>query len=191
MRAKETATPYRAQKAIFTYDDYVNLPDDGNRYEIIEGELVMTPAPKTGHQRISRRLLVQLTLFVEEKRLGEVFDAPCDVVFSPENTVQPDILFVSKEQEKLITDDNIQGAPDWIIEILSPATAYSDLIEKKETYEKFGVKEYWIVDPKKKRIELHGLQEGKYQLLQKKEKTGKITSELLPGFAVDVKKVFA
>ena len=191
MRAKETAIPYGVQKTSFTYDDYAKLPDDGNRYEIIEGDLVMTPAPKTGHQRISRRLLVQLTLFVEKHQLGEVFDAPCDVVFSPENTVQPDIFFISTKQEKLITEDNIQGAPDLIIEILSPTTAYYDLVEKKEIYEKFGVKEYWIVDTKKKRIELHGLQEGKYQLLQKEEKSGEISSELLPGFEVDVKKIFA
>jgi Uma2 family endonuclease len=191
MQVKETAAPYPPGEKVYTYEDYLKLPDDGNRYEIIEGELIMTPAPKTGHQRISRKLLVQLTLFVEKNHSGEVFNAPCDVVLSKTTTVQPDIVFISNRRKSIITEDNIQGAPDLIIEILSPATAYYDLVEKKELYEKNGVNEYWIVDPKKQRIEIYILEQGKYQLHRRKEKTGKINSKLLKGFEVAIKEVVA
>ena len=128
----------------FTYEDYVLMPE-GKRYEIVEGELYMVPAPTTTHQRISRKLEEMLSRFVEERKLGEVFDAPIDVVFSETDIVQPDIIFISNENKNIIKEENIKGAPDLIIEILSPSSAQRDKTIKKKLYAKNGVKEYWLV----------------------------------------------
>nr|NIR48553.1 Uma2 family endonuclease [candidate division KSB1 bacterium]NIR69031.1 Uma2 family endonuclease [candidate division KSB1 bacterium]NIS24097.1 Uma2 family endonuclease [candidate division KSB1 bacterium]NIT71016.1 Uma2 family endonuclease [candidate division KSB1 bacterium]NIU24716.1 Uma2 family endonuclease [candidate division KSB1 bacterium] len=152
MQVKETSLRYN--KKTYTYQDYLDLPEDGERYEVINGELVMVPAPDTNHQDVSGKIEFELRKFNEKIHAGKIFDAPIDVVLSEENIHQPDILFIANENSQIITDKNISGAPDLIIEILSPSTAYYDLVEKKDNYEKFGVKEYWIVDPKKRRVEL-------------------------------------
>ncbi|RMD91413.1 MAG: Uma2 family endonuclease, partial [Calditrichaeota bacterium] len=129
----------------FTYDDYLQLHDDGKRYEIIEGELFMTPAPNIQHQNILSELGERLRKFVLKKHLGIVLYAPCDVILSKTNVVQPDILYVSKINQAIITDKNIQGAPDLVVEITSATTLERDLVLKKKLYGKYGVKEYWIV----------------------------------------------
>ena len=134
------------EKKRYTYDDYLKTPDD-KRYELIEGELYMTPSPITNHQRISRKIEFLLEKFVTENELGEIFDAPYDVYFDDENVVQPDILFISKDRLNIIGDKNLQGAPDLVIEILSESNAYRDLIQKKKLYAMHGVKEYWIKEP--------------------------------------------
>ncbi len=190
MKVKETAVKYQTTKKPFTYQDYLQLPDDGKRYEIINGELVMAPSPLTIHQRVSRKIGVKLNLFVEEKELGEVFFAPIDVVLSETNVYQPDIIFISRERKEIITEKNISGAPDLVIEILSPSTAYYDLFDKKEQYEKFGVKEYWIVDPMRQWIEVYQLKGGKFNLVQKLQKQGKLRSELLKGLTIDLQEIF-
>ena len=142
------------EKKKYTYDDYLKTPDN-KRYELIEGELYMTPSPITSHQRISRKIEFLLEKFVTENDLGEIFDAPYDVHFDDENVVQPDILFISKDRLNIIGDKNLQGAPDLVIEILSESNAYRDLIQKKKLYARFGVKEYWIVVPGEKTIDIH------------------------------------
>lgn len=190
MHIRESVTKY-PEKKTFTYKDYLELPDDGNRYEIIEGELIMTPAPIPKHQIVSMELLLQLKLFVDKHQLGLVFHPPCDVLLTEKDLVQPDIFFIAQKNRKIITEKNIQGVPDLIIEILSPATAYYDLIEKKELYEKFGVKEYWIVDPKKQWIEIYTLGEGKYKIHMRRERSGKIDSLLMKGFEIELKKIFS
>jgi len=119
MNVKETATPYQSSKKHYTYADYLQLPDDGMRYEIIERELFLSPAPIPLDQYISGELELQLRLYVKQHQSGKVFDAPINVVFNDENIVQPDILFISGENEKIITEKNIQGVPDLIVEILS------------------------------------------------------------------------
>jgi Uma2 family endonuclease len=100
----------------------MNLPDDGNRYESMQGELIMTPAPIPTHQRISRIIVVQLNLFIEKHHSGEIFFSSCDVRLTKADLVQPDIFFIAKENRKIIVEKYIQGAPDLIIEILSPNT---------------------------------------------------------------------
>ena len=190
MQVKESSVAYQKKKKIYTYQDYLELPDDRNRYEILEGELVMTPSPITVHQRVSRKIEAQLDHFVEENKLGEVFYAPCDTILSEDNIVQPDLLFISNDNKKVITEKNIQGAPDLLIEILSPNTAYHDLIEKKGIYQNFGVKEYWIVDPKRRWIEVYVLQEGKYHLFQRVEKSGTVQSKILEGLEIPLARIF-
>ena len=190
MKTKESVSPYPTQKKVYTYKDYLALPDDRQQYQILEGELVMTPAPFVSHQRISRRLFLQLNQFVERNKLGEVFYSPFDIVLSNTNVLQPDILFLSNEHKELLTEKNIQGAPDLVVEIISPSTAYYDLFDKKEIYQKFGVKEYWLVDPKKEWIEIYTLEEGSYQLHQRARKTGTVQSKLLNGFSVELIELF-
>lgn len=169
-----------------TYEDYLLLPED-RRYEIIDGEPFMTPSPKTFHQRIILRLAELINDFVKKGNLGEVFIAPYDVVLSKHDIVQPDIIFVSKERSNIITELNIQGSPDMVIEILSPSTKERDLVLKRKLYAAFGIKEYWIVDPENEKITLLTL--GKEGYVAQKA-TGIIKSLLLKGLKIDIAKFF-
>jgi Uma2 family endonuclease len=175
-----------------TYDDYVQFPDDGKRHEVIEGDHYMTPAPRRKHQRASGRLFVALTGFVAPRRLGEVFATPFDVVLSDENVVQPDLLFVSAARAAIVTEDNIQGAPDLIIEILSESSRKKDEVTKRKLYERFGVLEYWVVDPELELVKIFKLAQQKYgrAVELSKETNDVLTTELLPGFSFAVSEIF-
>ena len=177
------------EKKRYTYDDYLKTPDD-KRYELIEGELYMTPSPVTNHQRISRRIEFLLEKFVTQNELGEIFYAPYDVYFDDENVVQPDILFISKDRLNIIGDKNLQGAPDLVIEILSESNAYRDLIQKKKLYARHGVKEYWIVVPGEKTIDIHILKDKTYQLYKTLGEDDTLGSQILKGFKMELKAIF-
>jgi Uma2 family endonuclease len=181
---------YPAEKKVkYTYEDYLKTPDN-KRYELIEGELIMVPAPRPRHQRISLRLTAILEKFIEDNSSGEILYAPCDIVFDEENVLQPDILFVSNERQEIITEDNIKGAPDLVIEILSPSTAYFDLVKKKKIYAKFGVKEYWIVDPEEKTVEVYLLEKDSYKLTQSFTEGNSLTSEMFSGLSINLNELF-
>jgi Uma2 family endonuclease len=137
----------------FTVADYLTAPED-KRYQLLDGEMILAPAPTTRHQRILRRLAVVLDEFTASHHLGEVFLAPYDVVLSNYDVVQPDILFVSNERARFITAANIQGAPDLVVEILSPATEQYDRGYKRTLYARHGVREYWIIDPDAETVEV-------------------------------------
>ena len=151
----ESTVRKAAQK--FTYQDYRSWPDD-ERWEIIEGEAwCMTPAPTTKHQGI----LIRLSSRIESHFFGKKcrpFAAPTDVVLDDFNIVQPDILIVCDENK--ITEANIQGAPDLVVEILSPSTGLKDRREKRAIYERFGVREYLLIDPVAELVERFILTEG-------------------------------
>jgi len=150
-------------KIKFTYKDYKSLPEsETKRYELIEGELIMIPSPNFKHQSVSGNLAFILRGFVQKRNLGIIIYAPFDVHLG-DNVVQPDILFVSKERSYVITEEEIKGAPDLVIEILSPATAERDRTYKKVLYARYGVSEYWIVDPGKKTIEVLTLKKEGYK----------------------------
>ncbi len=176
-------------KKKFTYQDYLKTPDD-ERYELIEGELLMTPSPITEHQRISRKLTVQLSIYVDKYNLGEIFVAPYDVYFDNENVVQPDILFISKDRLNIIDEKNIQGAPDLLIEIISESNAYRDLVQKKKLYAKFGVKEYWIVIPGEELIEIYTINEKIYTLYKTYTKNDTLVSPCLKDLQIELQKIF-
>ena len=147
----------------WTYADYAALPDDGNRYEIIAGVLYTTPAPGAGHQSVSARLVTFLVTHVEFAGLGRVFAAPVDVELTPDTVVQPDIVVVLSANLHRITPSRIIGAPDLVVEILSPGTAGYDRREKQDAYARAGVGEYWIVDPGAQTVELLTLDQGRYR----------------------------
>ena len=130
----------------FTYEDYKHTPED-KRYELIDGELILAASPRRAHQRTDMEITLVLGDYVKEHDLGEVYSAPFDVVLSDTDVVEPDLLFVSKERLHIINDDNVRGAPDLVIEILSPPTAGRDRTVKRTLYAKHGVKEYWLADP--------------------------------------------
>ena len=174
----------------FTYEDYKNTPDD-KRYELLDGELITAPAPNLGHQDISARLGWRLMRFVEEGDLGKVFPAPCDVVLSNTDVVQPDLLFVSREREHiLVGGDNVQGAPDLVVEILSPSTAGRDRTLKRSLYARHGVGEYWLVDPDDEPVTVMALGEGGFETAAVYRKGQTLTSSTLPGFAVGLDEIF-
>jgi len=177
------------EKKKYTYADYLKTPDD-ERYELIEGELLMTPAPVMRHQRISRKMLIAIDNHVTDNDLGEVFDAPSDVYLDNENVVQPDILFVSKERLDIIGEKNIQGAPDLVIEIISESTAYRDLVQKKKLYARFGVKEYWIVIPEESSVDIFTLKDNAFVLHKSYGKDDILQSSLLKKLKLELKKIF-
>ena len=154
----------------------------------------MTPALTTYHQRISKRLEWEL-LKLEEKGLDEVLDAPIDVYFSETETYQPDLVFIVKERLHIIEEQRIRGAPDLIMEILSPATAYYDLKTKLHVYEKSGVREYWLVDPIEKSIEVYENKDGSFILsdkafLEKSAEKGSVCSGLFDSLKASLENIF-
>jgi Uma2 family endonuclease len=138
-----------------TWDDVQQLPDDGNRYEAIAGELYVTPAPSVRHQTISFRLQREIARLLADTGYGRVWDAPLGVRFPGTGEgVQPDLLFVSNERRGIVAPDEIRGAPDLVVEILSPTTAARDTGVKRLLYERQGVAEYWIVDPEAEAVDV-------------------------------------
>ncbi len=182
-------SPTITEKKRYTYEDYLKTPDD-KRYELINGELLMTPSPIPKHQLISGRLEFKLRGFVKENKFGEVFYAPCDVYLDDENVVQPDILFISKHRLNIIGEKNIQGAPDLAIEILSDYSVYRDTIQKKRLYARFGVKEYWIVIPEEEEIEVYILKGEAYQLYKTYTKVDILEAPSLKGLKIGLKEIF-
>lgn len=173
----------------YTYKDYLEITDD-NRYEVIEGGLIMVPAPFPYHQEVSKLIGFELIKFVEGNKQGKVLFAPCDVVFNEENVVQPDILVILNENLQIIKEKNISGAPDLVIEILSNSTAHKDLIKKRRLYERFKVKEYWIVDPMEKSITVYSLKEKKIEEIKTFSADETLSSPLLKKFALHIKDIF-
>ncbi|HEY5596635.1 MAG TPA: Uma2 family endonuclease [Candidatus Bipolaricaulota bacterium] len=149
------------QQIILTYEDYVHLPDDGKRYEILEGEVFVTPAPKTKHQIISLNLAVVLQQHVRKHKLGRVLTAPTDVILSRTNVLQPDLLFLSNERLRYLSEKNVQGAPDLVVEILSEFTEDQDRTAKRQLYARYGVRVYWLIDPDAETLEAYELDPAK------------------------------
>ncbi len=184
------AVKERPEKEVWTYEDYLRLADD-KRYEVINGRLYEMPAPTPLHQRILIRIAKFMIYFVERKDPGEVLPSPIDVVLGDKYVLQPDIIFISKDRLGIIGEKAIMGPPDLVVEIISPATVRRDTVVKKEIYEKFGVREYWIVYPDEKAIEVWVLNDkGKYDLFSVAEGEGKVKSKVLEGLEIDLKEVF-
>ncbi|MGH9395741.1 MAG: Uma2 family endonuclease [Terriglobia bacterium] len=172
-----------------TYDDYCLLPNDGKRYEIIDGELFVSPSPATAHQNVVANLLYHLMDFVRKHALGKVYTAPLDVVFSQFDVVEPDLLYISKSRSSILTRANVQGAPDLIVEVVSESTGKIDRTTKLKLYARFGVKEYWIIDPLALTAEVFRAQPEGLELTQQLSSKDSLNSPLLPGFALPLEKL--
>lgn len=175
---------------VLTYDDYRALPEDGKRYELLGGRLVLAPAPAPSHQTVLINLLNLLYTHVMREGLGRLFVAPIDVVLDFTDVVQPDILFLSNERLPLITSQNIAGGPDLVVEILSPSTAERDRGEKFDLYARRGVDHYWILDPSSRTLEAYRLKEAHYELDIQLEGDARFTPALFPGLTINLAKVW-
>jgi Uma2 family endonuclease len=173
----------------WTYQRYLEL-DDEQRYEILDGELLMTPAPGTRHQFIAGKLYRIVAQFAEDRKSGVVLPAPTDVVLDEDVVVQPDLLFVRGERvAEIVGEQAIQGAPDLVVEVLSPSSLDRDRHRKRDIYRRYGVREFWIVDPANRAIEVLVLEEGDYKLASFAAESGAVASTVLPGLAVAVAEV--
>ncbi|HXO29295.1 MAG TPA: Uma2 family endonuclease [Thermoanaerobaculia bacterium] len=188
---ENTSSPVR-----LTYADLRRLPDDGMRHELIDGEHYVTPAPRPKHQRVSGRLHLRLGAFLEEHPLGRVYYAPLDVVLTDFDCVEPDLLYVSREcEQRQMTEDYLEGAPDLVVEILSPSTKRFDQGVKHRLYERFGVSEYWIVDPEQESVSVYRQEDDRLQLTEELFRRGGtsvpvLSTPLLPGLAIPLDKIF-
>ena len=173
-----------------TYADLEQTPDDGRRYEIIDGCLFVTPAPWTKHQRVVLNIAVVLRA-AEEAGYGQVYVAPVDVVFDWHNVVEPDVLFISRERLEQVTLKNIQGPPNLVIEVLSSGTRRRDLREKLQLYERFGVPHYWVVDTEEETVRCFAWQDGRYVEQATLRPGQRLSSPLFPGIEADVRALFS
>jgi Uma2 family endonuclease len=174
-----------------TYDDLSLLPDDGKRYEIIEGELFVTLAPRILHQVVVSQLLFELLAFVRREGLGRVLVAPVDVVLSEFDIVEPDLVYVSNQHLSIITEKNVVGAPDLVIEVLSESTEKRDRTTKLKLYARFGVLEYWIINPYGPSADVYRRGESGLSLAATLAPEEALTSPLLPGFSAPLHRLIA
>jgi Uma2 family endonuclease len=175
----------------WTYEDYAALPDDGRRYEIVNGVLVMAPVPTPEHQDIVGEIYVALRAYVKLAGLGRVFMGPLDVQLSPENTFQPDLVVVLNAHLERVAEKKISGAPDLMVEIASPSTAAYDRLTKYEKYAQAGITEYWIVKPTRRTVEVLVLERGEYRSLGVFSEQATLPSRVIPGLPVRVEQFFA
>ena len=173
-----------------TYEDYLLIPEDGQRHEILDGEHYVTAAPFLRHQRISIRLSSRLFFFVDRHGLGEILTAPADVILSPNDVVQPDILFISKARARIAEEKNVQGAPDLVIEIFSKSTRTRDEGLKLERYEVLGVAEYWTVDPETRTAKVYRREGERLETAAEISTDGALSTPLLPGLEIPLSEIF-
>jgi Uma2 family endonuclease len=174
-----------------TYEDYVRIPDDGKRHEIIDGEHYVSAAPFIRHQRLVVRLTHRLEDFIESHPLGEIFIAPTDVILSPNDIVQPDLLFISYERSAIVEEKNVQGAPDLVIEIHSGSSRRVDRGAKRRAYERWGVLEYWMLDPERKEADVcERTAQGLLRQRALLSREDVLTTPLLPGLEIPLAEIF-
>ena len=173
----------------YTYEDYRRTSDD-ERFELLDGELIVVPAPRVDHQRVVLELATLLHAFVEERRLGVVLPAPCDVVLSDTDVVQPDVLFVAAERAHIIVPENVRGAPDLVVEVLSPSSAKRDRTAKRALYAKHAVRECWQVDPRAETLTVLRLAGADFETDEVYGKGRTVTSPSLPSLRFPLDRVF-
>jgi Uma2 family endonuclease len=184
--------PARAEPIRLTYEDFLNFPDDGRRHELVDGDHYVTPAPVLRHQEISGELLSALKNYLRAHPIGRVYAAPADVVLSDFDVVEPDLLFVSSERRGILRDQ-VHGAPDLVVEIVSPASRRADEVTKRHLYDRAGVHEYWIVDPEIDVVKIHRRQDdGRFPRVAElaRENGDRLESPLFPGFTLPLADLF-
>ena len=144
----------------WTYDEYARLPDDGNRYEVIAGDLHVSPSPRPRHQRALMALLAPMEVFTQEHGLGTIYPGPIDLLFVQTDYLIPDAVFIRTEREGIVSVRGVEGAPDLVVEIVSPSTAMRDRGVKRDRYAHFGVSLYWVVDVERRHVEVYRLSQN-------------------------------
>lgn len=179
------------QQGQWTYADYLRLPDDGRRYEIIEGVLYVANAPSYEHQYTVGEVAFALRLFVKQHQSGVILEAPFEVHLAAKTKpVQPDVLFIGTENQPAVGTQVFGGVPDLIVEVISPSSIRIDRHIKFDAYERAGVPEYWIVDPKARLVEVYTLARGEYALLGQYTGDEIVTSNVLVGLQVKASTFF-
>jgi Uma2 family endonuclease len=173
-----------------TVAEYRDLPETGPRYQLIQGDLYMAPAPNRFHQDISRNLQATLVNYLSANPVGVLYSAPFDVYLTDIDVFQPDLLIVLNENRGILTDAGAEGAPDFVVEILSPKTRHLDVVNKKRVYARVGVKELWIIDPDQTKIEIYHLDEDAVEPVGIVTGQQEISSPLLPGLTIPTGEVF-
>lgn len=174
----------------WTYEEYLHFPDDGRRWQIIDGERHLIPAPRVLHQRVIGRFHLLLAGDPRVTALGEVLLSPVDLVLSPTDVVQPDLLFVSRERASIVREKALHGAPDLVIEVLSPSTEKLDRVLKRGLYEESRVGELWLVDVDAGTVEVHRREEAGFGEPETLPADGTLTSPALPGIALPLARIF-
>jgi len=178
-----------------TYEDFLLFPDDGKRHELIDGVHYVTPCPSFTHQELLGRLYLAIgTFLVNRRHLGRVVLSPFDVVMSTHDVVEPDLLFIAGDQQAIITEANVQGAPALVVEILSPSTRRRDEGIKRRLYERAGVREFWLVDPKRSQVSVcRRASDGTLAPVATLVHDGgeSLTTPLLPEFVLPMAELFA
>jgi Uma2 family endonuclease len=167
-----------------TVENYKLLPETGPRYQLIQGDLYMAPAPNRFHQEISRNLEFELQGYLKRNPIGKLFHAPFDVYLDEINVFQPDIIVVSNERLGILTEEGAEGAPDLVVEILSPKTRRLDLVNKKQEYARAGVKELWIIDPEARTVTMHRFNLDGSEIVSELDENQTLRSPLLPGWSL-------
>ncbi len=175
----------------WTYEAYAELPEDGLRYEILQGVLVTTPAPEPEHQRISKKIAVRFFEQIDARGRGEMFYAPIDMELSEKNVVQPDVLIILDEHLDRVQEKRIVGAPDLVVEIISPSSVATDSIIKRQAYERACVPEYWLVNPQQQTVEVFALENGVYTSQGVFEGERTVSSRIVPDISVPVARFSA
>lgn len=176
-------------RPILSVEDLAQLPDDGKRYEILEGDLAVSPSPNRKHQNAIRRLS-SFFIQAESQSHGEWYPAPFDVVLDKHNVVEPDLLFIRQDRLDIITDANVQGVPDLVVEVLSPSTQDRDLGVKAHVYARFQIPEYWLVDPDAETLTIYRLAAEGYQLIGTFRIGDSVVSPLFPDLPLSVADIF-
>jgi len=180
----------RPYAPLLTVAEYRNLPETGPRYQLIEGDLYMAPAPNRFHQDISRNLQVVLTNYLSAHPIGVLYNAPFDVYLTEIDVFQPDLLIVLNENRGILTDAGAEGAPDFVVEILSAKTRQLDLVNKKRVYARMGVKELWIIDPDQKEVTVYRFDQDPTEPVAKISGQGDASSPFLPGLTIALQDIF-
>jgi Uma2 family endonuclease len=173
-----------------TVENYKLLPEAGPRYQLIQGDLYMAPAPNRFHQEISRNLQFELHSYLKRNPIGKLFDAPFDVYLDQINVFQPDIIVVLNERLGILTEEGAEGAPELVVEILSPRTRRLDLVNKKKEYARAGVKELWFIDPEPRAITIHKFASDGVEKIRSVNEEETLSTDLLPGFNLAAKTIF-
>lgn len=173
-----------------TYEDYLQMPEE-QRYELLEGDLRMVPAPGFMHQQVLAKLYKAVDAYLQRHGLGQVYFAPLDVILDDDSVVQPDLVVILNENVSIIKPEGLRGAPDLVVEVLSPGNAHRDRGVKRRLYGRYGVKEYWLVDPQERTVEVTSLRDGVLETVSLSRAGANVHSPLFPGLTMAVNDLIA